>query len=98
MRPMRFFSLLASSTLAFGLTGFVPASAAQVKNVVIVHGSLADGSGWRKVYDRLTARGYQVTIVQAPMTSLQADVDATKRILDLQEARRYSSGTATVEW
>nr|WP_245303789.1 alpha/beta hydrolase [Pseudorhodoplanes sinuspersici] len=63
----------------------IPARAAQIKNVVIVHGALADGSGWRKVFDLLTAKGYKVTVVQPPMTSLQADVEATKRILDLQD-------------
>jgi pimeloyl-ACP methyl ester carboxylesterase len=79
-------SLLLASTLAFALSGFAPAQAApQVKNVVIVHGALADGSGWRKVYDLLTARKYKVTIVQQPMTSLQDDVQATRRILALQD-------------
>ena len=41
----------------------------QIKNVVLVHGAFADGSGWRRVYDRLTARGYRVSIVQNPLTS-----------------------------
>jgi pimeloyl-ACP methyl ester carboxylesterase len=54
-------------------------------NVVLVHGAFADGSGWRAVYDRLTARGHRVTIVQNPLTSLADDVAATRRVLDLQE-------------
>ncbi len=56
----------------------------EIKNVVLVHGAFADGSGWRGVYDRLTARGYRVTIVQNPLTSLADDVAATTRALDLQ--------------
>lgn len=52
-----------------------------VKNVVLVHGAFADGSGWRGVYDTLTARGYRVTIVQNPLTSLADDVAATQRAL-----------------
>ena len=56
----------------------------EIKNVVLVHGAFADGSGWRGVYDTLTARGYRVTIVQNPLTSLKDDVAATTRILDLQ--------------
>lgn len=56
-----------------------------VRNVVLVHGAFADGSGWRGVYDRLTARGYKVTIVQNPLTSLEDDVAATKRALDRQD-------------
>jgi pimeloyl-ACP methyl ester carboxylesterase len=55
-----------------------------VKNVVLVHGAFADGSGWRGVHDNLTARGYRVTIVQNPLTSLADDVAATQRVLDLQ--------------
>ncbi|GGK95381.1 alpha/beta hydrolase [Sphaerisporangium melleum] len=57
----------------------------EIKNVVLVHGAFADGSGWRGVYDRLTARGYRVTIVQNPLTSLEDDVAATTRVLDLQD-------------
>ena len=57
----------------------------EIKNIVVVHGAFADGSGWRGVYDRLTARGYRVTIVQNPLTSLADDVAATKRVLDLQD-------------
>lgn len=84
MRPTRL-SLLLAGIVAFTLSGFAPAQAAPIRNVVIVHGALADGSGWRKVYDLLTARDYKVTIVQQPMTSLHDDVQATRRILDLQE-------------
>ena len=55
------------------------------RNVVLVHGAFADGSGWRGVYDELTARGYRVTIVQNPLTSLADDVAATRRVLDRQD-------------
>jgi pimeloyl-ACP methyl ester carboxylesterase len=55
-----------------------------VTNVVLVHGAFADGSGWRGVYDRLVARGYRVTIVQIPLTSLADDISATQRVLDRQ--------------
>ncbi|MDX3905596.1 MAG: alpha/beta hydrolase [Pigmentiphaga sp.] len=61
----------------------IPADQA-VRNVVLVHGAFADGSGWRGVYDELTGRGYRVTIVQNPLTSLADDVAATKRVLDRQ--------------
>jgi len=56
-----------------------------IRNVVLVHGAFADGSGWRGVYDRLTEHGYRVTIVQIPLTSLADDVAATTRVLDLQD-------------
>lgn len=56
-----------------------------ITNVVLVHGAFADGSGWRGVYDRLTDRGYRVTVVQNPLTSFEDDVAATRRVLDLQD-------------
>ena len=55
------------------------------KNVVLVHGAFADGSGWRGVYDELTQRGYRFTIVQNPLTSLADDVASTLRVLDRQD-------------
>jgi hypothetical protein len=33
---------------------------------VLVHGGFVDGSGWQGVYDRLTADGYRVFVVQNP--------------------------------
>jgi pimeloyl-ACP methyl ester carboxylesterase len=56
-----------------------------ISNVVLVHGAFADGSGWRPVYDRLTAAGHRVSIVQIPLTSLADDVAATTRVLDRQD-------------
>jgi hypothetical protein len=35
---------------------------AQVKNIVLVHGALADASGWRAVYDILKQQGYRVSL------------------------------------
>jgi pimeloyl-ACP methyl ester carboxylesterase len=70
--------------LVFGGTA-VPALAAPVKNIVLVHGAWVDASGWKPVYEILTKDGYDVTMVQEPLTSLQDDVAATKRILDLEK-------------
>jgi len=56
-----------------------------VKNIVLVHGAFADGSGWKALYHLLTGKGYQVTIVQNPLTSLEDDVAATKVVLDRQD-------------
>lgn len=63
----------------------IVSKAQSVKNVVIVHGAFADGSGWKGVHDILVKKGYHVSIVQNPLTSLQADVDATNRIIDRQD-------------
>jgi len=59
-------------------------SAAQVKNIVLVHGAFADGSGWKKVYDILKDRGYNVSIVGNPNTGIEDDLAATQRVLDRQ--------------
>jgi pimeloyl-ACP methyl ester carboxylesterase len=60
------------------------ALAAPGKNIVLVRGAWVDGSGWKPVYEILTRDGYNVTMVQEPETSLQDDVAATKRVLDLE--------------
>jgi pimeloyl-ACP methyl ester carboxylesterase len=62
-----------------------PACAEPVKNIVLVHGAFADGSGWQRVADILSKDGYAVSVVQEPLTSLADDVAATKRVLDLQQ-------------
>ena len=54
------------------------------KDVVIVHGALVDGAGWRAVYDILSKDGYHVTMVQEPLTGLAEDIDATRRAIDQQ--------------
>ncbi len=56
-----------------------------VKNIVFVHGAFADGSSWAKVIPLLEAKGYRVTAVQNPLTSLADDVAATKRVLAQQD-------------
>src|SRR5258708_12240094 len=56
-------------------------STAVVKNIVIVHGGLVDGSGWEAVYNVLKKDGYTVTIVQNPTISLADDVAVTKRAI-----------------
>src|SRR5437660_7573616 len=57
----------------------------RVRNIVLVHGAWADGSGWKGVYDILVKDGYNVSIVQEPETSFKDDVAATKRILAQQD-------------
>ena len=64
---------------------FAAAPAPTVKNVVLVHGAFADGSSWAKVISILQAKGYNVTAVQNPLTSLADDVAATKRALARQD-------------
>ncbi|WP_118974962.1 alpha/beta hydrolase [Taibaiella koreensis] len=63
-----------------------------VKNIVLVHGAFADGSGYKGVYDTLTRQGYRVTVVQNPLTSLQDDVTATHLALDNQDGPAILAG------
>src|SRR5258708_28012591 len=57
----------------------------RVRNIVLVHGAWADGSGWKGVYDILVKDGFNVSIVQEPETSFKEDVVATKRVLAQQD-------------
>src|ERR1700726_1172815 len=57
----------------------------RIRNIVLVHGAWADGSGWKGVYDILVKDGFNVSIVQEPETSFTDDVAATKRVLVQQD-------------
>lgn len=56
-----------------------------MRNIVLVHGAWADGSGWQSIHDILRAHGYNVSVVQNPLTSLADDVAAVKRVLSRQD-------------
>jgi pimeloyl-ACP methyl ester carboxylesterase len=57
----------------------------RIRNIVLVHGAWADGSGWKSVYDILVKDGFNVSTVQEPETTFKEDVAATKRVLALQD-------------
>ena len=73
-----------ASAAAIAALPAASAVAAPVKNIVLVHGAFADGSGWKPVAEILRKDGYIVSVVQTPMTSLDDDAAATKRILERQ--------------
>ncbi|MFL9963237.1 alpha/beta hydrolase [Paraburkholderia sediminicola] len=56
-----------------------------VRNVVLVHGAFVDGSSWNGVVAKLQQKGYHVSSVQIPLTSLADDVAATRRVLGRQD-------------
>lgn len=56
-----------------------------VKNIVLVHGAWGDASHWRHVIPLLHAKGYHVTAVQNPLTSLADDIDRTSKLVAAQE-------------
>ena len=83
-RRRRILVLVLIVTFTFSLGSVVMAQTSKstgVKNIVVVHGAFADGSGWEGVHAILTKDGYSVTIVQNPLISLEGDVAATKRAI-----------------
>jgi pimeloyl-ACP methyl ester carboxylesterase len=81
-------SALASATFSvLGAGGESTASPvpSHVKNIVLVHGAFADGTCWSKVIPLLETKGYHVTAVQNPVSSLADDVAMTKRVIALQD-------------
>jgi pimeloyl-ACP methyl ester carboxylesterase len=82
-------SAIAATTalvVLFAAAGVQAAPAAPVvKNIVLVHGAFADGSGWRGVRDLLVKDGFHVSIVQQPLTGLAEDIAAAQRVLDQQD-------------
>src|SRR5246127_2141170 len=53
-----------------------------IKNVVLVHGAFADGSGWEAVAKILEKDGYTVSVAQPPETSYAEDVKCAKAAVD----------------
>jgi pimeloyl-ACP methyl ester carboxylesterase len=83
--------LLAGSALVGSANSAeVPKGAAH--NIVLVHGAFVDQTSWQPVADILTKKGYNVTLVENPLTSLDADADATKQALAKQDGRTVLVG------
>jgi pimeloyl-ACP methyl ester carboxylesterase len=59
--------------------------AQRIKNVVLVHGAFADGSGWEPVANILKDGGYTVSVVQHPETSYAEDQKYTKAAIDAMD-------------
>ena len=79
-----------ASFAAHAQSAGVPAGAAH--NIVLVHGAFVDQTSWKPVADILTKKGYSVTLVENPLTSLAADVDATRQALAKQNGKTVLVG------
>jgi pimeloyl-ACP methyl ester carboxylesterase len=80
-------TLLPTSLIALLTLGGALVTHGATKNpisIVLVHGAFADGSSWSRVIPLLEEKGYFVTAVQQPMTSLADDVETTKRVIAAQ--------------
>jgi len=75
---------LMGATLLLERTAKVSAAASPtgIKNVVLVHGAFADGSGWEAVAKILEKDGYTVSVAQPPETSYADDQKYTKAAID----------------
>jgi pimeloyl-ACP methyl ester carboxylesterase len=70
---------------AFATAGIQDVVKSGAKNVVLVHGAFVDGSTWRSIHDQLWLKGYTVTVVQQPHTTLDEDVAATRAAIEAQD-------------
>src|ERR1700733_7909550 len=78
-------ALLMGATLLLARTVKVAAAAPSgIKNVLLVHGAFADGSGWEAVAGILEKDGYTVSVAQPPETSYADDIKYTKAVIDRQ--------------
>ena len=80
---------LVATALLVGKSQKVAAAAsappAGIKNVVLVHGSFADGSGWEAVAEILEKDGYIVSVPQPPETSYAEDIKYTRAAVDAMD-------------
>ncbi|MFS2150690.1 alpha/beta hydrolase [Rhizobium sp. Rhizsp42] len=89
--------LSAATVLLAGAAFAAPAMSANLPkgaahNIVLVHGAFVDQTSWKPVADILTKKGYNVTLVENPLTSLDADVAATKEALAKQTGKTVLVG------
>lgn len=82
-------NILVTLFMLLGIFGNMFTAKAQapqtIKNIVLVHGAFVDGSGYKGLFDILAKKGYHVTVVQNPLSSLADDVEATRAALDRQD-------------
>ena len=74
---------LASMLMGAGLNAAAAGPAPTgIKNVVLVHGAFADGSGWDAVAKILEKDGYTVSVAQPPETSYADDQKYTRATIE----------------
>lgn len=76
-------AVTAQAQSAYRSNGARPAAAAKPA-IVLIHGAFADASGWDAVIRVLQGKGYEVSAVQNPLSSYEADIETTKRLIDAQ--------------
>ena len=87
-----FTSLLGATAAGAFLAAPAAPAAPRARNVVLVHGLFADGSSWSEVIPLLQTRGFNVTSVQNPLTTLPEAVAACRKVLDRQDGPTILAG------
>ena len=84
MKKLCVIATLVATLIGIAINAAVAHPSAQtgVKNVVLVHGAFADGSGWEAVANILQKDGYAVSVAQPPETSYAEDIKYTKAAID----------------
>jgi pimeloyl-ACP methyl ester carboxylesterase len=78
-------ALIIAVLLTGSIQKVVAAPPTGIKNVLLVHGAFADGSGWEAVSKILTKDGYTVSVLQEPETSYADDQKYAKAALDAMD-------------
>ena len=73
---------IASATDAFAMSA---SSRATKPTIVLVHGAFADATSFQELISILQQKHYPVVAVQNTLTSLDADIVTTKRLIDAQK-------------
>jgi pimeloyl-ACP methyl ester carboxylesterase len=82
---MKTFKISAAFGALLAVAAPIASYASTARNVVLVPGAFTDKSSWDNVARLLRAKGFKVTEVDIPMTSLESDVAATRKVLDAQK-------------
>lgn len=57
--------------------------ASRPETIVLVHGAFAEGSSWDRVAPLLAKKGFRTIAVHMPLSSLEEDVAATRRAIEM---------------
>src|ERR1700677_4512775 len=78
-------ALIIAVLLTGSIQKVVAAPPTGIKNILLVHGAFADGSGWEAVAKVLAKDGYTVSVLQEPETSYADDQKYAKAALDAMD-------------
>ena len=87
MKTLKFLALATLILLGNLTSSYAQKEDANKPTIIFVHGVWADGTSWSNQIATLQAKGYPVTSVQNPITSMADDVAATKRAISIAKGK-----------